>query len=153
MPVYKDTTQGTWYTIFRYVDWTGKKKQKMKRGFKTKKEALKFARLGTQFVFKTQKACNLLNQSASITTCRLSDFLETDSRYKDKDDFLIGQEISLLESNLRINVTLTNRKFRNTVRDRYIDEILKEKENNLKKYGDANNIENPEMLDCLDLEG
>ena len=122
-------------------------------GIRLLKEALKFARLGTQFVFKTQKACNLLNQSASITTCRLSDFLETDSRYKDKDDFLIGQEISLLESNLRINVTLTNRKFRNTVRDRYIDEILKEKENNLKKYGDANNIENPEMLDCLDLEG
>lgn len=42
MSVYKDSTQGTWYAIFRYVDWTGKKKQKMKRGFKTKKEALKF---------------------------------------------------------------------------------------------------------------
>lgn len=50
MPVYKDTTQGTWYTIFRYVDWTGKKKQKMKRGFKTKKEALKFE---TEFLHTT----------------------------------------------------------------------------------------------------
>ncbi len=25
---------------FRYIDWTGKKTQKLKRGFKTKKEAL-----------------------------------------------------------------------------------------------------------------
>ncbi len=42
MSVYKDKTQGTWYTSFRYIDWTGKKKQKMKRGFKTKREALNF---------------------------------------------------------------------------------------------------------------
>lgn len=121
-------------------------------GIRLLKEALKFARLGTQFVFKTQKACNLLNQSASITTCRLSDFLETDTRYKDTDDFLIGQEISLLESNMRINVTLTNRKFRNTVRDRYINELLAEKEDNLTEFGNVYDIENPEMLDCLDLE-
>ena len=40
MSAYKDKTQGTWYVSFRYVDWTGKKTQKLKRGFKTKKEAL-----------------------------------------------------------------------------------------------------------------
>ena len=39
MSVYKDKKQGTWYVIFRYVDWTGEKKQKLKRGFRTKKEA------------------------------------------------------------------------------------------------------------------
>ena len=33
MSVYKDQKQGTWYVSFRYVDWTGEKKQKMKRGF------------------------------------------------------------------------------------------------------------------------
>ena len=33
MSVYKDKKQGTWYVSFRYVDWTGKKKQKLKRGF------------------------------------------------------------------------------------------------------------------------
>lgn len=42
MSVYKDKTQGTWYTSFRYVDWTGKKRQKMKRGFKTKRDALNY---------------------------------------------------------------------------------------------------------------
>ena len=39
MSAYKDTKQGTWYVSFRYIDWTGKKTQKLKRGFKTKKEA------------------------------------------------------------------------------------------------------------------
>ena len=39
MSAYKDKTQGTWYVSFRYIDWTGKKTQKLKRGFKTKKEA------------------------------------------------------------------------------------------------------------------
>ena len=42
MSAYKDEKQGTWYVIFRYIDWTGQKKQKMKRGFRTKKEAVKF---------------------------------------------------------------------------------------------------------------
>ena len=38
MSAYKDTKQGTWYVSFRYIDWTGKKTQKLKREFKTKKE-------------------------------------------------------------------------------------------------------------------
>lgn len=42
MSVYKDKKQGTWYVSFRYVDWTGKKKQKLKRGFRTKKEAQEY---------------------------------------------------------------------------------------------------------------
>ena len=42
MSAYKDTKQGTWYVSFRYIDWTGKKTQKLKRGFKTKKEALNY---------------------------------------------------------------------------------------------------------------
>ena len=33
MSAYKDKTQGTWYVSFRYIDWTGKKIQKLKRGF------------------------------------------------------------------------------------------------------------------------
>lgn len=39
MSVYKDVKLGTWYTIFRYTDWKGEKKQKLKRGLRTKKEA------------------------------------------------------------------------------------------------------------------
>ena len=43
MVAYKDEERGTWYVSFRYIDWAGKKTQKLKRGFKTKKEALKEA--------------------------------------------------------------------------------------------------------------
>ena len=50
MPAYKDKTQGTWYVSFRYIDWTGKKTQKLKRGFKTKKEALNYEK---EFIRKT----------------------------------------------------------------------------------------------------
>lgn len=42
MSVYKDKNKGTWYVTFRYVDWTGEKKQKMKRGFRTKREAMNY---------------------------------------------------------------------------------------------------------------
>lgn len=40
MPAYKDETQNTWYSQFYYVDWTGKRQKKHKRGFKTKREAV-----------------------------------------------------------------------------------------------------------------
>lgn len=40
MPVYKDEKSGTWYSKFRYKDWTGKTKDKMKRGFATKRDAV-----------------------------------------------------------------------------------------------------------------
>ena len=50
MSAYKDKTQGTWYVSFRYIDWTGKKTQKLKRGFKTKKEALNYEK---EFMRKT----------------------------------------------------------------------------------------------------
>ena len=36
MAVYKDKKRGTWYTSFPYVDWTGKRCRKLKRGFLTK---------------------------------------------------------------------------------------------------------------------
>ena len=36
MSAYKDKTQGTWYVSFRYIDWTGKKTQKLKKGIHKK---------------------------------------------------------------------------------------------------------------------
>ncbi len=42
MPAYKDVAKGTWYCQFYYEDWQGQKKKKLKRGFKTKKEALEW---------------------------------------------------------------------------------------------------------------
>lgn len=44
MPVYKDEKKGTWYVMVRYVDWQGTRKQKCKRGFATKREALEWER-------------------------------------------------------------------------------------------------------------
>lgn len=39
MPVYKDTKTNTWYVKLYYTDYTGAKKQKMKRGFALQRDA------------------------------------------------------------------------------------------------------------------
>lgn len=51
MPIYKDNERGTWYAKFNYTDWTGSIKQKLKRGFKTQREAKAFER---EFLEKSQ---------------------------------------------------------------------------------------------------
>ncbi len=50
MSAYKDDKTGAWYVYFRFTDWTGERKQKMKRGFSTKREALEWER---EFLQKT----------------------------------------------------------------------------------------------------
>lgn len=42
MPIYKDEHNGTWLVQFSYTDWTGSYKTVKKRGFKTRKEAVKW---------------------------------------------------------------------------------------------------------------
>ena len=42
MPIYKDEHNGTWFVQFSYTDWTGSYKTVKKRGFKTRKEAVKW---------------------------------------------------------------------------------------------------------------
>lgn len=42
MPAYYDETTKTWYCKFYYTDFTGTKKQKLKRGFKLQREAKKW---------------------------------------------------------------------------------------------------------------
>ena len=44
MPAYKDEKTGKWFCKFYYTDWQGNNRQKWKRGFATKKEALAFER-------------------------------------------------------------------------------------------------------------
>lgn len=44
MAAYKDEQRGTWYVSFNYYDWTGKNCRKVKRGFKTKREATEWER-------------------------------------------------------------------------------------------------------------
>ena len=42
MPAYKDTKNGTWYIKTYVKTWDGKKKSTTKRGFTTKREAIKW---------------------------------------------------------------------------------------------------------------
>ena len=56
MPCYKDEKTGTWYCQFRYADFTGKRKQKRKRGFKTKREAQEWER---EFHLQKAKSCDM----------------------------------------------------------------------------------------------
>ena len=44
MPSYYDEKQKTWYCKFYYVDWTGTKRQKKKRGFKLQRDAKEWER-------------------------------------------------------------------------------------------------------------
>ena len=44
MAAFRNEENGTWYTMFRYTDWQGARKQKCKRGFATRKEALAWER-------------------------------------------------------------------------------------------------------------
>ena len=44
MPTYKDKKTGKWYCKFYYTDYTGEKKQKLKRGFKLQREAKEWER-------------------------------------------------------------------------------------------------------------
>ncbi len=44
MPAYKDGKTGKWFCKFYYTDWQGINRQKWKRGFTTKKEALAYER-------------------------------------------------------------------------------------------------------------
>lgn len=54
MAAYKDEARGTWFVSFHYNDWTGKNKRKLKRGFRTRKEALEYEQK-----FLLQQATNL----------------------------------------------------------------------------------------------
>lgn len=44
MPAYRNKDNGSWYIVTSYMDWRGDKKQKCKRGFKTRREALQWER-------------------------------------------------------------------------------------------------------------
>jgi len=44
VPAYKDEERNTWYCKFNYKDWRDESKTKLKRGFKTKKEAQNWER-------------------------------------------------------------------------------------------------------------
>lgn len=55
MPVYKDKN-GKWFCSFKYIDWNGENKRKLKRGFALRKDALDWER---KFLSKTTMSCNM----------------------------------------------------------------------------------------------
>lgn len=57
MPSYRDETTGKWYCKFYYEDYTGKRHQKKKRGFGTKREAQNWER---EFLLKQQGSTDML---------------------------------------------------------------------------------------------
>ncbi|WP_425531673.1 Arm DNA-binding domain-containing protein [Parvibacter caecicola] len=44
MTAYKDEKRGTWFANFRYKDWRGEPQRKAKRGFRTRRDALRWGR-------------------------------------------------------------------------------------------------------------
>ncbi|MCL2856226.1 MAG: site-specific integrase [Oscillospiraceae bacterium] len=54
MAAFKNEENGTWYVMFRYTNWKGERKQKCKRGFATRKDALEWER-----VFLQQQASDM----------------------------------------------------------------------------------------------
>ena len=60
MPTFKDQKTGTWYCKFYYTDFTGIKKQKMKRGFTLQREAKEWER---SFLEKIQGTPTMTFQS------------------------------------------------------------------------------------------
>lgn len=60
MPIYKDEKTNTYYCKFYYEDYTGTKKQKMKRGFKLQRDAKEWERT---FLEKQQGAPDMTFQS------------------------------------------------------------------------------------------
>ena len=55
MPVYRDKN-GTWYVMCRYADWRGERKQKCKRGLRTKRDAQAWER---EFLMQKQADVNM----------------------------------------------------------------------------------------------
>ena len=45
MSVFKDEKTNKWYAMVRFTDWQGQRKQKCKRGFATRRDALEWEKM------------------------------------------------------------------------------------------------------------
>ena len=82
MPVFKNEDNGTWYVMARYVNWKGERKQKCKRGFTTKREALEWER-----TFQLQNAADM-----DMTFESFTDLYEKDIRPRLKENTWLTKE-------------------------------------------------------------
>ena len=76
MPVFKDKKNHTWYVMARYENWQGERKQKCKRGFATKREALEWER-----TFQMQNSADM-----DMTFESFVELYEKDSRPRLKEN-------------------------------------------------------------------
>lgn len=99
MPAYLDSNTNTYYVKFYYTDWTGERKQKLKRGFKLKREAAAFER---KFLDKLQGTPDML--FSSLVELYLEDMksrLKPSTLYTKK--YMIDDKILPTFEKLRIN--------------------------------------------------
>lgn len=82
MPAYYDQNSKTWFVKFYYVDYTGSKKQKLKRGFKRQREAVAWER---SFLEKHQGSPSMSFQS-------LYDLYIEDAKHRLRPGSYIGKE-------------------------------------------------------------
>lgn len=89
MPVYKDHARGSWYCQFYYEDWTGKRRKKYKRGFKTKKAAQDY-----ESEYKRMAGSNMDMTIASFVEVYFNDKSgELKARSKENKRFMIDSHI------------------------------------------------------------
>ena len=98
MPAYKDTAKGTWYTSFYFEDWKGVRKKKLKRGFETKKEALKYLESNKKELNKvdinkkkSQKYRDSIRYNVSLTETEINDFWDKQQNQTQKEDTEKGE--------------------------------------------------------------
>ncbi len=75
MAVYKDNATGKWRVIYRFTDFTGKRKQTQKRGFATRKEAVAWE---NEMMLKSQAKLDM-------TFASFYEIYETDRKPRIKD--------------------------------------------------------------------
>ena len=82
MAAYFDEKKKTWYCKFRYVDWQGKSRSTSKRGFRTKKEALRYE-VDTK---------QILKEKPSISFKKLSEEFLADYKANNKYNSYVNAE-------------------------------------------------------------
>lgn len=99
MPAYKDKQRNTWYCSFYYTDWTGERKLKKKRGFKTKKEATAWE---DEFLRTLARSCDMT--FASMAEIYMAD-METRLRENTMQNkrFIIDNRVLPFFGKLRLN--------------------------------------------------
>lgn len=89
MSVYKDELRNTWYVSCRYKDWKGETHQKIKRGFKTKRDAADWER---QFMLANQSSLDMTLETFAEVYFRDKE-MELKERTKSNKKYIISTHV------------------------------------------------------------